>query len=90
MAGSWMSLVMGFAGVRSRPDGLYFNPQLPTQLPRLSFRLNYRGRVLQFSADQQRASYTLISGEPLTVFHGNQPIQLTAATAVNKTIGATL
>ncbi|MEH8017181.1 glycoside hydrolase family 65 protein [Rheinheimera muenzenbergensis] len=90
MAGSWMSLIMGFAGVRSRRDGLYFNPQLPAQLPGLSFRLNYRGRVLQFSADRQHASYQLLSGEPLTVFHGNQPVQLTPAAAVNKTIGATL
>src|SRR5690606_34469050 len=62
MVGSWMWLVMGFAGVRPRHDGLYFNPQLPAQLPCLSFRLNYRGRVLQFSADRQQASYQLLSG----------------------------
>ena len=90
MAGSWMSLVMGFAGVRSRPDGLHFKPQLPAQLPRLSFRLSYRGRVLQFSADQQQASYQLISGEPLTLFHYGQALALSGSETVNRAIGDNL
>ena len=87
MAGSWMSLVMGFAGVRSRPDGLHFKPQLPAQLPRLSFRLSYRGRVLQFSADQQQASYQLISGEPLTLFHNGEALTLSGSETVTRAIG---
>ena len=87
MAGSWMSLVMGFAGVRSRPDGLHFKPQLPAQLPRLSFRLSYRGRVLQFSADQQQASYQLISGEPLTLFHNGETLTLSGSETVTRAIG---
>ena len=90
MAGSWMSLVMGFAGVRSRPDGLHFKPQLPAQLPRLSFRLSYRGRVLQFTADQQQACYQLISGEPLTLFHYGQALALSASETVNRAIGDSL
>lgn len=90
MAGSWMSLVMGFAGVRSRPDGLHFKPQLPVQLPRLSFRLSYRDRVLQFTADQQQASYQLISGEPLTLFHYGQALVLSASETVNRAIGDNL
>ncbi|MDX3775015.1 glycosyl hydrolase family 65 protein [Chromatiaceae bacterium AAb-1] len=76
MAGSWMSLVMGFAGVRSREDGLHFSPQLPQKLPSLAFRLSYRGRVLQFSTDGRQASYTLLSGEPLTLYHFGQPLSL--------------
>ena len=90
MAGSWMSLVMGFAGVRSRPNGLHFKPQLPAQLPRLSFRLSYRGRVLQFSADQQQASYQLISGEPLTLFHYAEALALSGSETVNRAIGDSL
>ena len=82
-----LSLVMGFAGVRSRPDGLHFKPQLPAQLPRLSFRLSYRGRVLQFSADSQQASYQLLSGEPLTLFHSGQAVTLTLGQTVSKAIG---
>jgi alpha,alpha-trehalose phosphorylase len=90
MAGSWMSLVMGFAGVRSRPDGLHFKPQLPAQLPRLSFRLSYRGRVLQFSANSQQASYQLLSGEPLTLFHADQTVTLTLGQTVSKAIGVSV
>ena len=88
MAGSWMSLVMGFAGVRSRPSGLYFKPQLPPQLPGLSFRLCYRGRVLQFSADSRQASYQLLSGEPLTLHHGAEAITLNQGDSISRVIGA--
>jgi alpha,alpha-trehalose phosphorylase len=87
MAGSWLSLVMGFAGVRSRADGLHFNPQLPAQLPGLSFRLNYRGRLLQFSADPQQASYTLVSGEPLTLFHCAQALTLNEGETISRVLG---
>lgn len=86
MAGSWMSLVMGFAGVRSRENGLYFNPKLPEKLPALAFRLSYRGRVLQFSCDGKQASYTLLSGEPLTLYHVDRPISLTPQQTVHQSL----
>lgn len=77
MAGTWQALVFGFAGLRSRPDGLHFSPRLPAQLPGLSFRLNYRGRVLEFSVQQGQAQYQLQQGEPLTIYHDGEALQLT-------------
>ncbi|MEE2002000.1 glycosyl hydrolase family 65 protein [Alkalimonas sp. MEB108] len=76
MAGTWQALVFGFAGLRSRPDGLHFAPRLPAQLPGLSFRLNYRGRILEFSVQQGKAQYQLQQGEPLTIYHDGEALQL--------------
>ncbi len=46
MAGSWLSVVEGFGGMRMHDGVLSFTPKLPTQWTRLAFKVNYRGRVL--------------------------------------------
>ena len=46
MAGSWLAVVEGFGGMRVRAGVLTFDPQLPAAWEWLSFRVNYRGRVL--------------------------------------------
>lgn len=48
MAGTWMSIVEGFAGMRVKGDQLYFNPKLPEAWSKLSFNINFRGTILQF------------------------------------------
>lgn len=46
MAGSWLSVVEGFGGMRMREGRLSFAPVLPAAWKSLSFRVAYRGRVL--------------------------------------------
>lgn len=48
MAGTWMSIVEGFAGMRVRENQLRFNPKLPKSWNKLSFNINFRGAGLQF------------------------------------------
>ena len=78
MAGSWLSVVCGFAGMRSRPEGLYFEPKLPAAWPQLKFKLNYRGRVLQVHVSQKQVSYQLLSGADLTLQHQTERFSLVA------------
>lgn len=47
MAGTWMSLVKGFGGMRVREGTLHFKPFIPKQWKSYSFRLEFRGRVLK-------------------------------------------
>ena len=49
MAGSWLSVVEGFGGMRMREGVLSFDPKLPAVWRSLSFRVNYRDRVLSVS-----------------------------------------
>jgi maltose phosphorylase len=47
MGGAWMSVVMGFGGVRVKNDRLIFNPFLPNNWKSYSFRIDFRGAHLE-------------------------------------------
>lgn len=68
MAGTWMSVVKGFGGMRVRDGELHFNPFLPDQWKSYSFRLEFKGRVIKLKVAGDGISTTLESGEPIDVF----------------------
>lgn len=76
MGGTWLCLVQGFAGMRLHGQALSFNPTVPEGLDGYRFRLQFRGRTLELDVDRQRASYTLISGEPITLHQGDEMLRL--------------
>ena len=47
MAGTWMSIVEGFGGLRVRDNILNFNPCIPKQWESFSFKINLRGQILK-------------------------------------------
>ena len=49
MAGSWMAVIQGFAGMRVRNGQLTFDPELPKHWTHLSFKVNFRGEIITFS-----------------------------------------
>ncbi|MGW2741068.1 glycoside hydrolase family 65 protein [Streptomyces sp. NPDC001450] len=69
LAGTWMALVAGFGGLRRDGEGLRFAPRLPERLRRLAFSLQFRGRRLRVEIGADKATYTLLDGEPLTLHH---------------------
>nr|WP_245568144.1 glycosyl hydrolase family 65 protein [Nocardia jiangxiensis] len=69
LAGSWIALVAGFAGMRYREGTLHFAPRLPENLSRLAFSVHARQRCLRVEITDSRASYTLAEGEPLQIGH---------------------
>jgi maltose phosphorylase len=64
MAGSWLSIVHGFAGMRS-VDGLSFQPFLPSKWSGYAFQLLYRGRRLRMEVDKGGVKVLLLEGRPL-------------------------
>ena len=46
MAGTWMSVIYGFGGMRVHEDALHFNPYLPTEWDTFSFKIKYRKALL--------------------------------------------
>jgi alpha,alpha-trehalose phosphorylase len=76
LAGSWVSAVAGFGGMRDSRRGVTFRPRLPAALARLCFRVLVRGRRLQVEVKHSQATYTLIEGDPLHVFHGDDQVDL--------------
>lgn len=65
--GSWMILAFGFGGFRPRGEGISVSPLLPSAWEGFSFRLRYRGRLVEVGADREGATLLLISGSPIDV-----------------------
>ena len=52
MAGTWMSIVEGFAGMRVKENMLSFSPALPKAWDKLSFKINFRNNIYTISISQ--------------------------------------
>jgi maltose phosphorylase len=78
MAGTWMSVVKGFGGMRVRNGQLQFTPFIPAQWKSYSFRLEFRGRVVTLKVTQTGATASLESGEPLKVVLNGKEILVAA------------
>ncbi|OKP83131.1 beta-phosphoglucomutase [Paenibacillus sp. P32E] len=76
MAGSWMSIVNGFGGMRQYDGVLCFHPALPEQWQSYRFKITSRGQLLDVYVDREAAVYTLLEGEGLTIRHLEQTLQL--------------
>jgi alpha,alpha-trehalose phosphorylase len=82
MAGTWMSLVYGFAGMVRRDGLLTFDPRLPEPLGAMRFRLRILGRLLEVTVRQREATYELIRGEPISIAHRRAVLELAAGQPV--------
>ena len=51
MAGTWMTIVEGFAGMRVKDGQLYLNPMLPPEWEGYKFRILFRGATLLIAVD---------------------------------------
>jgi maltose phosphorylase len=67
MAGTWMSMIKGFGGMRVKDDTLYFTPYIPDQWKSYSFRIEFRGRVIQVNVSKGKTETILESGQPIEI-----------------------
>ena len=83
MAGSWLSIVHGFAGMRT-VEGLSFSPFLPSKWKGYAFQLLYRGRRLRVEVGGTNVKIVLLEGDPLDVilYHKQYQLKDTASAAV--------
>jgi alpha,alpha-trehalose phosphorylase len=76
LAGAWIALVSGFGGMRDYGGTLRFDPRLPPMLPRLAFRLTFKGRRIKVDVEQRSATYTLAHGESLEIVHHDDAVTI--------------
>ena len=76
MAGAWMCLVNGFAGMRTHEHTLSFNPTLPQGWQSYSFKILFRGSRIQVTVTGQGAQYRLLEGEALTLLHSGKEVRV--------------
>ena len=75
-AGSWLSIVCGFAGMRQSRGQLLINPHLPTPWQQLAFTMTFRARRLALALTADTLHVTLLSGDPLTITVCGTPVEL--------------
>ncbi len=76
MAGSWVSLVYGFGGLRDDDGRIAFAPRLPAPWSRLRFQLRVRGARLLVTIEHSAATYELLEGGPLEIRHFCRQVEL--------------
>src|SRR5690554_438960 len=69
MAGAWMCVVNGFAGMVVHDDIISFSPYLPKKWTEYRFKVTYRGRVLGVRVGKKGVEYELLEGEKISFYH---------------------
>ncbi|MBT2291314.1 beta-phosphoglucomutase [Paenibacillus albidus] len=82
MAGSWMSIVNGFGGMRLYDGLLCFNPALPPQWDGLRFKVTNRGQLVEILVEPEAVTYTLLEGVGLEIRHRGHGVKLSPLTPV--------
>ncbi|MDG3584000.1 glycoside hydrolase family 65 protein [Galbibacter pacificus] len=67
MAGTWMSIVEGFGGMRVREGKLTFQPRIPKQWKGFSFKVNFRGQIVKINVTQNGTAFTTDGKNDLTI-----------------------
>jgi alpha,alpha-trehalose phosphorylase len=81
MAGTWLGVAYGFAGMRLDESGLRFAPTLPAKWTGYRFKVQVRGALLDVAIDATGTDYRLLRGEGLAFAHRGQTIELNAQRA---------
>ncbi len=67
MAGTWMSIVEGFGGMRVKNDTLHFTPRIPNEWKGYSFKINFRNQILKVAVSQNETNFVLEGNTEITV-----------------------
>ena len=68
MAGTWMSIVEGFGGMRVKNDALHFEPKIPNEWNGYSFKINFRNQILNVAVTKTQTNFTLEGKNAIAVF----------------------
>ncbi|MDH3323273.1 MAG: family 65 glycosyl hydrolase domain-containing protein, partial [Flavobacteriaceae bacterium] len=74
MAGTWLSIVQGFGGMRNFDNTLSFDPQIPQEWTSYSFKIDYRGSTLKIYKDHKSAKFTNENSKAIEIMVHNKKI----------------
>ena len=86
MAGTWISIVEGFGGMRIRDNKLNFKPLIPEQWKSYSFKVWFRENVIKVNVTPQSVTIANEEGPSLTVviFNSDVTIASNSTASVNR------
>ncbi|WP_445749034.1 glycoside hydrolase family 65 protein [Polaribacter sp.] len=77
MAGTWMSIVEGFGGMRIKNNMLSFEPKIPKQWNSYSFKVNFRNTIVKINVQQNGTHFTVDGNEEVTILVNEKPVKVT-------------
>ena len=82
MAGTWMSIVEGFGGMRVENDQLSFKPQIPEQWKAYSFKVNFRDRILKVNVSADKAEFSMEGSDSLEILVNGKTLEVSPESKV--------
>lgn len=71
MAGNYMAIIYGFAGLRIKESGLYLSPCIPDKWKSYQFRFQYQGTRMEIKVSKEGCLLRRLTGRPVTIhFYG--------------------
>ncbi len=74
MAGTWMSIVEGFGGMRVKDNMLSFTPRIPKQWEAYSFKVNFRNQIIKVTITQTDTSFEVDGDNELAILVNDKQI----------------
>ncbi|QCX40155.1 glycoside hydrolase family 65 protein [Aureibaculum algae] len=74
MAGTWMSIVEGFGGMRIKENTLSFEPKIPEQWKSYSFKVNFRNHIIKVNTSHNETTFELLEGNPIDIVVNDKPV----------------
>ncbi|MEM6516556.1 MAG: glycoside hydrolase family 65 protein [Bacteroidota bacterium] len=74
MAGTWMSIVEGFGGMRVKNNKLSFEPKIPSQWDGYSFKINFRNQILKVSVSKGETKFQLEGDSEMNILVNGESI----------------
>lgn len=82
MAGTWMSIVEGFGGMRVKDNTLSFSPKIPKEWDGYSFKINFRNQIIKVNVNQGKTNFELEGGESLDILVNDKKVTIEANSLV--------
>lgn len=82
MAGSWLSIVHGFAGMRVQAGQLHFKPFIPKSWDSYSFKINFRDHLIQVTVDHNGVKIMQEEGDAFKLFVNEKEIEISTHESV--------
>ncbi|GGW54233.1 maltose phosphorylase [Winogradskyella epiphytica] len=82
MAGTWMSIVEGFGGMRVKNDSLSFEPRIPEQWKGYSFKVNFRNQIVKVSVKQNETQFELEGDKELQIMVNGKEVTISPDNSV--------
>ncbi|MCK8479368.1 glycoside hydrolase family 65 protein [Psychroserpens algicola] len=78
MAGTWMSIVEGFGGMRIVNDTLSFEPKIPAEWNGYSFKVNFRNLILKIHVTKSETKFELEGHRDLEILVNGKAVTISA------------